>query len=192
MAVEPASEMTVLVYTETAEAPEIFRTGLAGVTLLLAAGPFRAATAPKANVVILERTRAGRLLLEEIASCLATNPVPIIIFVACDTEGIAREAIRIGASAFVVDGCSPSRIRSVLDVAMERFSLYRALQDELKKTQDDLQARKLVEKAKGVLMSRRNLTEEEAYRTLRTLAMKQGKSIKDIAETLLAISDLLS
>lgn len=117
--------------------------------------------------------------------------VPIVVFEENADNAEAKRAVRAGASAYIVDGLSTSRVRSIVEVAMERFRLTDTLHQELQKSKEDLAARKTIERAKGLLMERRGLSEQEAYNALRKTAMGQGKSIRDVAEAILSISNLL-
>lgn len=122
---------------------------------------------------------------------LAVRPLPILIFVKDDLAGLAGLAVRVGVSSFVVDGLSVQRVGSLIVVARERFKMARALEDELQKSKENLAARKTVERAKGLLMKARGLDEQQAYEALRSMAMRQGKSIKSVCEAVIAMSDLL-
>lgn len=119
------------------------------------------------------------------------RPCPVIVFVDSDPEGLAAVAIRLGVASFVVNGMSTERIGSLVTVALERFKRFRSLEDELQRSRDSLAARKTIERAKGLLMKSRNLSEQEAYEALRTMAMRQGKSLKSVCESVIAMSDLL-
>lgn len=119
------------------------------------------------------------------------RPCPVIVFVDSDPEGLAAVAIRLGVASFVVNGMSTERIGSLVTVALERFKRFRSLEDELQRSRDSLAARKTIERAKGLLMKSRNLSEQEAYEALRTMAMRQGKSLKSVCKSVIAMSDLL-
>jgi response regulator NasT len=90
-----------------------------------------------------------------------------------------------------VDGLSPERLRPILEVACARFEAHQALAERLADTERQLAERKTIEKAKGLIMQRRGLSEEAAYKELRSLAMQTGKRLAEVAETLLAASHLL-
>jgi len=143
------------------------------------------------SALILLKRKVSEGLLELIGSLAGVSPVPIIVFVDVAEPDEARAATRAGASAFIVDGLSATRVKPVVDVAIERFKLTAALQEELQKSKEDLAARKTIERAKGLLMERRNLSEQDAYDAMRKMAMAQGKPLKEIASTILSISDLL-
>ena len=108
----------------------------------------------------------------------AAKQIPIIWFVDHDSNNFAPQAIRAGVTSLVVDGLTPSRIEPLIAVAVERHKLVSALQGELQKSKDSLAARKIIERAKGLLMQMRGMTEQEAYQTLRSMAMRQGKPLK--------------
>ncbi len=102
-----------------------------------------------------------------------------------------REVMRAGVAAYIVDGLDPARVKSIVDVACARFEEYQRLRSELAATQLKLSERKLVERAKGVLMKSRALDEDAAYEALRKLAMDRGKPLADIARHIIDAADLL-
>lgn len=116
---------------------------------------------------------------------------PVVMFVDRSEPGLAEQAVRAGVAAYVVDGLVPGRVRSILDVAMSRFALTQQLRDDLAKARADLESRKAVERAKGLLMKERGLDEDGAYRLLRKLAMDRGKPIGVVAADLLAFAGVL-
>mgnify|MGYP001793124702 FL=1 len=143
------------------------------------------------DIVLFVKASLDATDLERISSMLAAVPIPVLVFVDSDPHSVARPAIRAGVTSFVVDGLVAARVPTLIEVTMERFKLSEALRNELLKSQEELAARKVIERAKGLLMDKKQLNEQEAYRTLRELAMRQSKPIKDVAETLLMYSDIL-
>ena len=117
--------------------------------------------------------------------------MPIAVFVETDQNDIARRAIRAGASGYIVKGLAADRVATVVEVAIERFRLTDALLKELTKSKSDLEARKLIERAKGLLMEQRGVSEHAAYEALRKMAMARGKPVREIAETIVAIANML-
>jgi response regulator NasT len=101
------------------------------------------------------------------------------------------DAINAGVSAYVVDGLNPARVKPVLDVAVARFNQFQALNDELGRAKASLAERKIIERAKGILMQQKKLSEEEAYRALRRAAMEQNRRIAEVAEYLVSAARLL-
>ncbi|MEL6665265.1 MAG: ANTAR domain-containing protein [Pseudomonadota bacterium] len=143
------------------------------------------------DIVLFVKASLDNNDLERISSMLTAIPMPFLVFVDSDPNSIARPAIRAGVTSFVVDGLVAARVPTLIEVTMERFKLSESLRNELLKSQEELAARKVIERAKGLLMEKKQLSEQEAYRALRELAMRQSKSIKDVAETLLVYSDVL-
>jgi len=104
---------------------------------------------------------------------------------------IMRAAVKAGVTAYVVDGLAPERLKPVLDVAILRFEEEQALRAKLEATETQLANRKLVERAKGILMERRGLSEDDAYHLLRKTAMENGQKLCEVARTLIDASKLL-
>ena len=100
-------------------------------------------------------------------------------------------AFSAGVTTYIVEGLQPERVRSILDVARARFAAEQALRDELEKTRGELAARKTIERAKGLLMESRKITEQEAFALMRSLAMDKQTSLLAIAEQVLAARELL-
>ena len=119
------------------------------------------------------------------------EPRPVVMFVDRTDPGATQAAMEAGVAAYVVEGLSPSRVRAVIDVAVARFQSHQALRAELAEVRSALHERKLVERAKGLLMQTRKMSEEDAYRTLRRLAMDQGKRLVDVAANVVAMEKLL-
>ncbi|MEM7767969.1 MAG: ANTAR domain-containing protein [Pseudomonadota bacterium] len=166
----------------------------ASITAVIAGDPSETAAqsvAASPDVLVISRAMSGPGLVTLISAIVAAQALPIVVFVQRADSDDARAAVRAGASAFIVDGLSPGRVRPVIDVAIERFRITSGLQEELQKSRDDLAARKTIERAKGLLMERKGLAEQEAYDAMRRMAMAQGKPLREIAATILSISDLL-
>ena len=90
-----------------------------------------------------------------------------------------------------MDGLNPARVKPVLDVAIARFNQFQSLNDEVAKAKASLAERKVIERAKGILMRERKLSEEDAYRVLRSAAMEQNKRLAEIAESLISAAKML-
>ncbi len=102
-----------------------------------------------------------------------------------------RAAVRAGVAAYVVDGLDPGRVKSIVEVACARFEAYQRLRDELAATRHKLSERKLLERAKGILMKTRGLDEEASYAALRKLAMDRGKRLAEVAQQVIDAAALL-
>jgi len=143
------------------------------------------------DVVIIDLESPGRDTLDSLQTVQSTAPRPIVMFTQDDDGATIARATRAGVSAYVVDGISTKRVRPILDAAIERFQQFRGLTEELAKTRAQLEERKVVDKAKGILMKQRGMSEEEAYKALRSLAMSSNKRIADVADGVVAAAKLL-
>ena len=142
------------------------------------------------DVVIVDLESPDRDILEHMRCLSRDNPHPVVMFAnSSDTETI-REAIEAGVSAYVVDGLSPGRVRAVVEVAIARFRQYASLQSELEAARTSLAQRKLIDRAKGILMTRGGRSENDAYHALRKLAMDQNKTIAEIAQGVIDTAEL--
>ncbi|NDR56133.1 ANTAR domain-containing response regulator [Aliiruegeria sabulilitoris] len=144
------------------------------------------------DVVLVDVTSPSRDMLEELT--LASSPLdrPVAMFVDRSDDNLTRAAIEAGVSAYVVDGLAPGRIKPVLDAAITRFHMFHAMRAELAATKRALEERKIIDRAKGLLMKARGLDEDAAYALLRKAAMDQGKKMVDVAEALVTAAGLLS
>jgi response regulator NasT len=116
---------------------------------------------------------------------------PVAMFVdQCDSASI-QAAVDAGVSAYIVDGLKKERITSILDLCISRFNAFARLQGELDHAKGALEERKVIDRAKGVLMNAKKLTEEEAYALLRKTAMNEHKKIVEIAQSVLTAAELL-
>lgn len=191
-----SSPVSVLLISSEAEVSQALQTSLQDNYVIQAISEAAFATgvaaAPDAiDIVLFAKSALNELDLQKISSMLESTPIPVLVFVDSDPQKMARLAIRAGVTSFVVDGLVAARVPTLIEVTMERFKLSEALRNELLKSREELAARKTIERAKGLLMDNKKLSEQEAYRTLRELAMRQSKPIKDVAETLLMYSDVL-
>lgn len=143
------------------------------------------------DVVIVDLTSPTRDMIEELT--LATSPLerPVAVFVDKSEDSLTKAAIEAGVSAYVVDDLRPERMRPVMAAAITRFNMFRRMRDELTETKRALEERKVIDRAKGLLMKARGLNEDEAYALLRRTAMDQGKKISDVAAALVTAMDLL-
>lgn len=145
----------------------------------------------KPHIVIVAADSPDRDTLEQISLTTKNAPRPVVMFTQDGAQDTIRAAMQAGVSAYVVDGLAPERLKPILDVACARFDAHQALSSKLADTERELAERKTVERAKGLLMERRGLSEDSAYKELRQLAMSTGKSLREVAETLIAAQHLL-
>lgn len=149
------------------------------------------AAAYQPDCIIIASDSPDRDTLESLREANAGNPRPVVMFVDRSSPELAEAAVGAGVSAYVVDGLQAGRVRSVMEVAMSRFSLMQRLRSDLDKAKADLAARKSIERAKGLLMKERGLDEADAFATLRKLAMDSGRPLAAVAADLLAFAGVL-
>ncbi len=143
------------------------------------------------DVVIVDMQSPDRDVLEDMQRIYREEPRPIVMFVdESDSESI-RAAVSAGVSAYVVDGLKSRSVQPIIEAAIARFRAFQALRSELEAARSSLEERKLVERAKGVLMKRRGLGEQEAYDLLRKTAMNRGCKLADVARQLIHAAELL-
>ncbi|QBY01172.1 ANTAR domain-containing protein [Rhodophyticola sp. CCM32] len=144
------------------------------------------------DIVLIDIENPSRDMLEELT--LASGPLdrPVAMFVSGAAGGLAKAAVEAGVSAYVVDGLRPDRLQPVLAAATARFQMFRQIRIELEETRRALEDRKLIDRAKGLVMKARGVTEDEAYALLRKTAMDQGRRVADVAEALVTAQGLLS
>ena len=143
------------------------------------------------DVVLIDVESPSRDTLEELA--LASGPLdrPVAMFVDRDGEGLTDTAIEAGVSAYVVDGMKPQRVKPIMDAAIARFRMFQRMRTELAETKRALEERKMIDRAKGMLMKARGVDEDEAYALLRKTAMDQGKRVAEVAAALVTAAGLL-
>jgi len=143
------------------------------------------------DMIIIDSESDARDVLEHIVIATRDERRPIVLFTEDQNPSSVDAAIAAGVSAYIVDGLQAERVKPVLDVAMARFKREQKLLDELSDTRRQLADRKLIERAKGVLMARNRLSEEEAYQRLRSMAMNKKLKLAEIAQRILDVEDLL-
>ncbi|MEV8466942.1 ANTAR domain-containing protein [Fluviibacterium sp. DFM31] len=154
-------------------------------------GLSRAISARNPDIVLVDMSSPSRDMLEELTLASAPMDRPVAIFVDKDDEGLAGAAIEAGVSAYVVDGLRPARLRPIMEAAIARFHMFTQMRKELAATKQALEERKIIDRAKGLLMKARGLDEEKAYALLRRTAMDQGKRVAEVAEALVTAAGLL-
>jgi response regulator NasT len=141
-----------------------------------------------AEVIVCDLDDPGRDALESMRALNRDEPRPVVLFANRGEPEQIEAALEAGVAAYVVEGLAPARVRAVIEVAIRRFRAHQALREELETTRATLAARKLIDAAKTKLMNERRLSEDEAYRRLRRMAMDGGMRLVDVARTVLAKS----
>lgn len=144
------------------------------------------------DIVLIDIDNPSRDMLEELTVASGPMERPVAMFVSGAAGGLAKAAVEAGMSAYVVDGLQADRIKPVMDIAIARFQVLRQMRVELEETRRALEERKLIDRAKGLIMKAKGLQEDEAYALLRKIAMNQNRRVADVAEALVTASGLLS
>ncbi len=143
------------------------------------------------DMIVVDAESAARDALEHVVMATRDEPRPIVMFTNDDDTAHVKYAVAAGVSAYIVAGLASERIRPILDVAMARFAHEQELRRELADARSELQDRKVIDRAKGLLMKRQSLSEQQAYDKLRKTAMDRGLKLADVAQRLLDAADLL-
>ena len=144
------------------------------------------------DLIIVDAESEARDALEHVVMATRDARRPIVMFTNDDNTTHVKDAVAVGVSAYIVAGLAPQRIRPILDVAMARFQHEQALRAELASARNELQDRKTIDRAKGLLMQRQGLSEQAAYEKLRKTAMDKGLKLGEVARRMLDMADLLA
>lgn len=143
------------------------------------------------DLVLIDIANPSRDVLEDLTIASGAKDRPVAMFVDRSDSGLTRAAIEAGVSAYVVDGLRADRIKPILDAAIARFHVFQRMRTELAATKTALEERKVIDRAKGLVMRAKGIGEEQAYALIRKAAMDQGKRIADVAAALVSAADLL-
>jgi len=151
----------------------------------------RAVESGQPDVVIIDVDSPSRDTLEQLAMLHDQAPRPVVMFSGDGDDALIRAAVGAGVTAYVVDGLAPARLAPIVQVALARFEQESGMRRRLGEVQQALEDRKRVERAKGILMNKRGLSEADAYAALRQQAMKQGLKLAEVARRVVEMADLL-
>ena len=143
------------------------------------------------DVILVDLGNPGHDVLEQMFQISRVVRRPVAMFVDHSDATSIQAAVDAGVSAYVVDGLKKERIKHILDLSISRFRAFTRLQDELDRTKTALEERKVIDRAKGILMRAKNLSEEDAYGVLRKTAMNENRKLADIAQSVVMTADLL-
>ena len=143
------------------------------------------------DVIVIDLENPSRDILEQMFQVSRAVRRPIAMFVDQSDTASIQASVDAGVSAYIVDGLKKERLKPILDLCISRFNAFSRLQDELDRTKSALEDRKVIDRAKGILMKLKGLNEEEAYVLLRSTAMREKKKIGEIAQSILTASELL-
>ena len=144
------------------------------------------------DMVIVDAESDARDALEHVVLATRDARRPIVLFTNDNDTTHVKDAVAAGVSAYIVAGLAPERIKPILDVALARFEHEQGLRREIADAKSELNERKLIDRAKGMLMQRQNLSEPEAYARLRKTAMDKGLRLGEVAQRILDVADLLA
>jgi two-component system, response regulator / RNA-binding antiterminator len=143
------------------------------------------------DVIVIDIETPNRDMLEHLFQLTRSVRKPIAMFVDRSDSLSIEAAVEAGVSAYVVDGLRKERVKPILDMAVSRFKAFSRLQQELADAKSALEERKIIDRAKGILMKSRKLSEDEAYALLRQTAMNEKKKLADIAQSVVMAAAIL-
>jgi response regulator NasT len=143
------------------------------------------------DVVLIETESPSRDVIEQLAAMKSDAPRPVIMFSDDAENDVIRRVLRAGVTTYVVDGLSPARLQPILTVAIERFEAEQAMKRELDEARTQLADRKDIERAKGIIQKQRKVDEDEAFASLRKLAMDRNVTLGEAARQVVEIAKLL-
>src|ERR1700687_1599771 len=135
------------------------------------------------DVILIDLEDPSRDVLEQMFQVSRAVRRPVAMFVDQSDSASIEAAVDAGVSAYIVGGLRKERIKNILDLCISRFNAFARLQDELDRTRTALEERKVIDRAKGILMKAKNLSEENAYALLRRTAMNENKKIAEVAQS---------
>lgn len=146
----------------------------------------------KPELLLLNITQPDQKTLHDLALINQLSPLTVIIFAKKDCPTSMQASIKAGVSSYVVNEIQPHRLTSIISVAKQRFVEYQMLRSELEQTKTQLLTRKLVERAKGLIMQQKNISEQEAYANLRKMAMDNSQSLAAVSQNVIKVCELLT
>ena len=147
-------------------------------------------SAASADVIIVDANAPGRDTLEQISLMSTALEKPVVVLGAQKDQRSIREAMRAGVSAYVAHAIQGEDLSAIIDVAAARFAEHKRLRDELKEAKSQLAERKLVDRAKGILMADHGYSEPDAYKRMRSMAMSKGKRLAEVAEAIILAKEI--
>jgi response regulator NasT len=143
------------------------------------------------DVILIDLENPSRDELEQMFQVSRAVRRPIAMFVDRSDDDSIQASVDAGVSAYIVDGLKKERIKSILNLCVSRFEAFARLQSELERARSDLDERRTIDRAKGILMKAKKLSEEDAYKLMRSVAMRESKKIAEIARSIITASELL-
>ena len=142
------------------------------------------------DVILIDLENPSRDVLEQMFQVSRIVKRPVAMFVDQADSASIQASVDAGVSAYIVNGLKKERIKSILDLCISRFNAFSRLQSELEQTRSALEERKVIDRAKGILMKAKNLSEEQAYALLRKTAMNENRKIAEVAQSVVTAAEL--
>jgi len=142
------------------------------------------------DVILIDLENPSRDVLEQMFQVSRAVKRPVAMFVDQSDRASIEAAVDAGVSAYIVGGLRKERVQNILDLCISRFNSFSKLESELERARSALEDRKVIDRAKGILMKAKNLSEENAYALLRKTAMNENKKITEIAQSVIMAADL--
>lgn len=143
------------------------------------------------DIVIVDMDSPDRDMLEQMQSIKSDHPRPVVMFTNDEDSETINKAVKAGVTAYIVDGLQPQRVMPILDTAIARFNEYQSIRNELEKTKNTLEERKLVAQAKAIVMKQSNYDEATAHKSMQKIAMSRNMKLVDLAKSIIAAAELL-
>jgi two-component system, response regulator / RNA-binding antiterminator len=143
------------------------------------------------DIVIIDLETPRRAVLEQMFEVSRAVKRPVAMFVEESDKAAIEAAVDAGVSAYIVGGLRKERIANIVDLCISRFNSFARLREELERARGALEERKVIDRAKGILMTAKNLTEDAAYGLLRKTAMNENKKIAEVAQSVVTAAGLL-
>lgn len=191
-------QLKVLLVKDDPERSELLKQSLPGfgydvvAETQTASELLKCADQSRPDLLVIDSNFPDEPLFSRLHELSLHKPLPVVLFTGEGNRDVISKAVRAGVNAYVVDGLDQHRLGAILDVAVERFKETERLRLELKDTRANLAERKAVDRAKGILMKQRGFDESEAYHALRKMAMDKNLKIGQVAENVIAVSELLN
>jgi response regulator NasT len=142
------------------------------------------------DVILIGLENPSRDVLEQMFQVSRAVKRPIAMFVDQSDTASIQASVDAGVSAYIVGNLQKERIKTIMDLCISRFNAFARLRDELERAKSALEDRKVIDRAKGILMKAKNLSEEQAYALLRKTAMNENKKIADVAQSVITAAEL--
>lgn len=142
------------------------------------------------DVLVIAMGSPDDLIFDRLTKVNEECPKPVVFFTEVAETKIIKRAVKAGVGAFIIDGISSRKIRPIIELSIERFLDALSLRHELRETKKCLNERKVIERAKGILMQQRNISEDQAYQSIRKVAMEQNKKLIDVAVNVIELSEI--